>query len=425
MMGAMSAQPPILSGDLADGGAVGLLRACEERRITGELRFTGAGPEEGVAGVIRLIGGEIAVDQPARDDGMDSVDLLLDLESATYEVHQALPPLPVAKGDDYTKSGSLAVHVPVDLMTYCEKAGLTGVLELRHEGRRAEAVYEGGELVTIELDGHDATDLHEVFAWEQGRFWIRLDPEAPKKFAVEEPVADTLVDGWAPAPPQKREDTRKFLRVVEMALVDVLDQSEKARSPTRTSPPLPEPPKARPRPPTLPPPPKRRRDDQTVRLVYLTGKRSPKKRAEAVSSTRHVQAGGERAEIGAEAAPERRAHPEEENPMAKKRRKKKQSPAKSAPAEAKSEEKAEVKKADAKKADAKRADAKRAEKKPAPKKPEAAAKEKETPAQEKAPAGDAAVNVWVQIGTASAWALGVLALGLLILFVLGQLPPVE
>lgn len=410
----MSAQPPILSGDLADGGAVELLRECEARRVTGELRFRGAAHDEGTTGIIRLIGGQIALDQTPRDDGMDSVDLFLDLDSATYEVHQALPPLPVAKGGDYEKSGSLAVHVPVDLMTYCEKAGLTGVLELRHEGRRAEAVYEGGELITIELDGKDATDLHEVFAWEQGRFWIRLDPEAPKRFELkDESLVDTLVDGWAPAPPQKREDTRKFLRVVEMALVEVLDSSEKARSPTRTSPPLPPPPKARPRPPTIPPPPTRRRDEQTVRLVYLTGKRSPVRRTESVSSTRHVQAGGERAEVGAEAAPERRAHTEEEKPMAKKRRKNKKKasskPAAKSPmptpknVEATREAKVEAKKA-AKKEERPAVDA---------------------PKGSDAPGAEAVASPWMQVATASAWAFGVLVLGLLILFVLGKLPPVE
>jgi len=422
MMGAMSAKPPILRGDLADGGAVELLRACEARRITGELRFTGAAHDDGVSGVVRLIGGEIAVDQPPRDDGLDPVDLLLDLDSATYEVHQALPPLPVAKGDDHEKSGSLAVHVPVDLMSYCEKAGLTGVLELRHEGRRAEAVYEGGELITIELDGQDATDLQEVFAWEQGRFWIRLDPEAPQRFELEEEPLDDegLVDGWAPAPPKKRENTRKFLRVVEMALVDVLDRSEKARSPTRTSPPLPEPPKARPRPSTIPPPPTRRRDEQTVRLVYLTGKRSPVERAESVSSTRHVQKGGERAErVGAEAAPERRARIEEDQPMAKKRRKKK----KKTPAKRSAQPKASESKASESKASEPKDEA-------APKKaaagPEKPSDPKSSKSADSGPSSPPApASPWMPIATASGWALGVLGLGLLILFVLGQLPPVE
>ncbi len=394
----MATRPPSLRGDLRDGGVVEVFRRCEAGRVTGLLRFWGEGPDAGVEGEVRLFGGEIAVDQEPRDDGQDPVDVFLDLEAGRWEIAPSLPPLPVSRGTDVQRTGSLAVHVPVDLMSYCEQAGLTGVLELTHEGRKAEAVYEGGELLAIELDGRDATDLHEVFAWEQGRFKVTLDLEAPRRLAAE-PISELPPgDDWAPAPPQKRENTRQFLRVVEMALVDVLDQSEKARSPTRTSPPLPPPPKARPRPETVPPPPRRGRADQTVRLVYLTAEPSPVKREEVSESTRHVRSDVSAEKVGA--APS----PEERKPMAKKRRK---NPPRSRPAPSKEPDVAAS---------------------AAPKPAAEAAKATTPPASKPAPAtpgGSGLVPALQQMGAASAWALAVVLLGLVILFVLGKLPAVQ
>lgn len=314
-------RPSVLSGTLSEGGAIELLRELEEKRITGELRFE----SDDEAGMIALYGGAIAVEQELRGDGRDSVDVLLELTDGRYEIRPRLPTLPVSKGDDFVKTGSLAVHVPADLMGYCEGGGLTGRLELRHEGRRAEAIYDAGELLAIELDGREDVDLSEVFGWEQGRFRIELDPEAPARFRAaeeaptteyvavpkeevpgarrEEPPREAPQD--APARDSKREDTRQFLRVVEMALVDVLDKSERARSPTRTSPPMPPPPKARPRPPAMPPPPpKKRPDDHTVRLIYLGG--DPPK-IQRDTSTRHVAKGRASETALTVARPERRA----------------------------------------------------------------------------------------------------------------------
>jgi hypothetical protein len=269
------ARPPVRSGEL-EGAAIDLLRELEQDRITGVLRFE----SDGASGEILLYGGEIAVDQLPRDDGKDPLDVFLALERARYEIHQRLPPLAVAKGDDYDKTGSLAVHVPADLMNYCERGGLTGTLELVKGDRRAEAVYRAGELIAIELDGRDDADLSDVFGWDEGRFHIEVDPDAPARVEQAEAV---------PAPAKKREDTQKFLRVVEMALVDVIARSEKARSPTRTSPPLPPAPKSRP--PVSASPPMRRTDEHTVKLIYLSGEPS---HALKDSSTRHVTVGGSR-----------------------------------------------------------------------------------------------------------------------------------
>lgn len=418
------ARPPVLSGEIPVGGAIELLREVEVRSITGVLRFESIDS----SGEIHLYGGEIAVDQPNAEPGTDPVDALLSIDSGTYEVHQRLPPLAVSRGDDYEKHGSLAVHVPADLLNYCELAGLSGVLELTHEGQQAKATYSRGELLAIELNGEDA-DLSFVFAWERGRFRVRLDAEAAARAEeanLEPPPPLPQEQAWSA--PEKGESTRQFLRVVEMALADVTHESEKARSPSRTSPPLPPPPKARPRPPSVPAPPRRRRDDQTVRLIFLSGDGAeigPPDR-----STRHI--GGSRPEIELpEARPARRATPPPPDPrpserpdetesalMAKKKRKKKSSAKSKAPkTPPKAEEVEESEDVDV-------------EENAEPEVAQAAAEKSNDPVEDapkgppkkSAPASDPApVNPLAAFG----WAAAVFALGLCILAFLAAMPPVS
>ena len=434
-------RPPVLSGALRSGGAIELLRELEEKRITGELRFA-SGDEEGR---IAFYGGAIAAEQELRGDGRDPVDVLLEMQDGTYEIRPRLPALAVSKGDDLVKTGSLAVHVPADLMSYCERGGLTGRLELAHEGRRAEAIYDAGELLAIELDGRGDADLSEVFAWDQGRFRIELDASAPERARAAE---DAPTTEYVAVPKKRRDDTRQFLRVVEMALVDVLDSSERARSPTRTSPPMPPPPKARPRPPALPPPPppRRRTEEHTVRLIYLSGE--PATSTAADTSTRHVAKGRATEVALTDARPERRAasEPLEPDPMAKKPSKKK-SPAPEARTTPKAEVEAEAIEersdeaaeldARADSADDGQAEATSAKATEEPARSETARSEptrsetdRSEPARSETARSETVEPPAPKAAPESAlgnlgWAVGVLLLGVGILALLAQLPPLE
>jgi hypothetical protein len=424
-------RPPVLSGTLRRGGAIELLRELEEKRITGELRFESDDEE----GLISFYGGAIAADQELRGDGRDPVDVLLELQGGIYEIHPRLPVLAVSKGDDFVKTGSLAVHVPADLMSYCERGGLTGRLELSHEGQRAEAIYDAGELLAIELDGRGDADLSEVFAWEQGRFRIELDATASERIRS---VEDAPTTEYVAVPKKKRDDTRQFLRVVEMALVDVLDHSERARSPTRTSPPMPPPPKARPRPSALPPPPlpRRRVDDHTVRLIYLSG--DPPSPSAADTSTRHVAKGSATEVALTDARPERRAgtphrgatpQPPEPEPMAKQPSKKKKPASETrAPSKVREvEREVEVETADVEASGTSDLETSEVDPREQPRKVEIAAKPPATEDIElPLPTGEVAKPA--ESGTALegvAWAIGLLLIGIGILAILAQLPPLE
>ena len=164
------AHPLALRGEIDDGAAIDLLRDLEGRRVTGTLTFRAR--KSGETGSIELYGGEIAVEQPSATEGCDPVERFLEAGALEYQVQVRLPPLAVAQGSDQLKRGSLRVHVPADLMAYCERAGLTGVLKLSHEDRRAEAIYENGELLAIALDGRDDADLQQIFAWEEGVYTL-------------------------------------------------------------------------------------------------------------------------------------------------------------------------------------------------------------------------------------------------------------
>lgn len=307
------ATDPVLSGEIPTGGVLEVLREIEARRITGKIRFV-VGDE---SGEVELVGGQLAMDQDPLPDGSDPVEALLAARSGIYAVHSVLPALPVSQGDDHERRGSLAVHVPADLMSYCEQAGLTGALEMRNEGRVVEVVYETGEMLGIRLDGREDADLGEVFAWDQGSFRIvartqedvrsRLPPagepvhsaappEPPEDPAEREPTVR-----WArPEPPASdggatsryakvdgastgREDTgQQFLRVIEMALTDVVSVREKARASVRSQPP----PKARPsvRPPARP----ARAKDSTVRIVWIGGEPSVEQEVPAAAHAEAV-----------------------------------------------------------------------------------------------------------------------------------------
>lgn len=282
---------PLLQGEIDAEGIIPRLREIEETRSSGILLFEGDS-----TGEVHLVLGQIASDQPERADGEDAVELLLALRNGRFEVHQRLPPLPVSRGDQRSRKGSLEVHVPADLMNYCERAGLTGLLSFASEDAKVDVVYDRGELAGIRLEG--AEELNVIFGWEDGTFHVEatnapLDLDVLPEEEVEEAPAPSAPSSAPPAaPPSIRPVARPdntgqhFLRVVEVTLSDILREREERRPATRTSPPLPPLPKPRTHATFPPPRPKRPREDQTVRVIYLR----PNPAAPVVeSSTRHLR----------------------------------------------------------------------------------------------------------------------------------------
>ncbi|MEO0325296.1 MAG: DUF4388 domain-containing protein [Myxococcota bacterium] len=231
-------------GAIPDDGIVGVLRTVEAQSTTGVLRFQGP---QGEAGEVALLRGQIAADQPEGDSGVDPVEVLLALRGGRYALEQRLLPLPVSRGDHRMRSGSLVVHVPADLMNYCERAGLTGLLTLEQDGRRAEIVYARGDLEGIRLDGLD--QLHQVFSWESGKFRVEAHAQVPSLDVALDDADDAdpfdeadTTEFQRPARKAPRGETTTgthFLRVVEMELAEILREREERRPATKTSPPLP------------------------------------------------------------------------------------------------------------------------------------------------------------------------------------------
>jgi hypothetical protein len=263
-----------MSGEIPDGGMLDVLREIETRRITGRLRFTA----EGKTGDVAIVAGQIALDQETMKDGGDPVEVMLKLRRGHYVVHQRLPSLPISHGDDDHRSGSLEVHVPADLMNYCEQSGVTGTLRLQREANLAELVYDAGELLAIRLDGKEDADLSAVFSWDDGSFDIDVgrDVKALVPKSVPPPVAD---DSSEREPTThfvkaRADDTGKnFLKVVEVALTDVVETRERVRPKSHTSPARAPAPSVRPPPAAMPKmtAPTKRRRENTVRIAYLAG----------------------------------------------------------------------------------------------------------------------------------------------------------
>jgi hypothetical protein len=266
------AYEPAMSGEIPMEGMLDVLRQIEERRISGRLRFTAENEAgQGETGEVELVAGQLALNQEALPDGTDPVERLLVLRNGIFVVHQRLPPLAVSQGDEQNKRGSLAVHAPTDLMTYCEQAGLTGTLKLINAGSLVDMIYEAGELLAIRADGKDSADLSHVFSWEDGRFEIGVGRDVR-----------SLVPGGPPEDPADREPTtqfvrpgandtgKHFLKVLEVALTDIVDRRERAQHKGKGQTSRAPAPSVRPRPPAIPPsPPKKKVREPTVRMVIM------------------------------------------------------------------------------------------------------------------------------------------------------------
>jgi len=169
----MAAQA-VFEGSIPAEGVEGVLGGLEEVGTTGVLAFQSAGG----SGSIRLVHGQVA-DSETTDDEERALEVLLSLRDGEFAVYPKLPHLPVSRGTDTTRRGSLGVHPPADLMRYCENAGLTGRLLLELRGRLAIGYYEKGELDDVSIDGGTAADFVVALEWTEGTF--RVDAVPPPR----------------------------------------------------------------------------------------------------------------------------------------------------------------------------------------------------------------------------------------------------
>ena len=118
-------------GAIPQEGVRDVLGGLEELGTTGVLAFESTSG----SGTIQLVQGQVASNGTAAEQE-SALETLLSLRDGEFAVYPKLPHLPVSRGTDTTRRGSLGVHPPPELMRYCENAGLTGRLLLEHRGRR-------------------------------------------------------------------------------------------------------------------------------------------------------------------------------------------------------------------------------------------------------------------------------------------------
>lgn len=180
----------VFEGTIPAEGVGELLGGLEEIGTTGVLAFQSSSG----SGAIRLVHGLVADGTTAADEER-ALEVLLSLRDGEFAVYPKLPHLPVSRGTDTTRRGSLAVHPPADLMRYCESAGLTGRLLLEHRGRLAIGYYEKGELNDVSIDGGTAADFVLALEWTEGTF--RVDAVPPPR----ETLPPSLRDNASQTPP--------------------------------------------------------------------------------------------------------------------------------------------------------------------------------------------------------------------------------
>ncbi|NNE18495.1 MAG: DUF4388 domain-containing protein [Myxococcales bacterium] len=199
----------VFEGTIPEDGVGDLLGGLEEIRTTGVLTFQ----SEFGSGTVRLVQGQLADAETSADEER-ALQVLLTLREGEFAVYPKLPRLPVSRGTDTTRRGSLAVHPPADLMRYCEGAGLTGRLLLEHRGRLAIAYYEKGELQDVSIDGGTAADFVLALEWTEGTF--RVDAVPPPR----ETLPPALRDKASTAPP-KNPTVLPLLDAFEEGLADL------------------------------------------------------------------------------------------------------------------------------------------------------------------------------------------------------------
>ncbi|KPK17130.1 MAG: hypothetical protein AMJ62_02625 [Myxococcales bacterium SG8_38] len=199
----------VFEGIIPEEGIGELLGGLEEIGTTGVLAFQSTAG----SGTIRLLHGQIA-DREATAEEERALEILLSLREGQFAVYPKLPHLPVSRGTDTTRRGSLAVHPPTELMRYCENAGLTGRLLLEHRGRLAIGYYEKGELVDVSIDGGTAGDFVAALEWTEGTF--RVDAVPPPRETLPASLRNTTTD----APP-KNPTQLPLLQAFEAGLAEM------------------------------------------------------------------------------------------------------------------------------------------------------------------------------------------------------------
>lgn len=199
----------VFEGTIPAEGVGDLLGGLEQVGTTGVLTFQ----SESGSGTVRLVHGQVADGETSTDEER-ALQVLLTLRDGEFAVFPKLPHLPVSRGTDTTRRGSIAVHPPADLMRYCERAGLTGRLLLEHRGRLAIGYYEKGELNDVSIDGGTAADFVLALEWTEGTF--RVDAVPPPRETLPPSLRERASDA-----PRKNPTVLPLLEAFEEGLADL------------------------------------------------------------------------------------------------------------------------------------------------------------------------------------------------------------
>jgi hypothetical protein len=157
---------------LAESLVEQVITQCTEGRFTGLLRVRA---REG-DGEIRFLSG---IREDARfgvSTGDEALERLLRATSPKFEAVPRLPGLTGGFKQRLAAEGTFGELRPIDLLRYCESYALTCTLELVCKGKRAQATYHIGELVSIDTDGDAEADVAVMLDSNEGSYRFVLPP---------------------------------------------------------------------------------------------------------------------------------------------------------------------------------------------------------------------------------------------------------
>ncbi len=168
-----------------------VLARCTEAKFTGNLRIR----SPTVAGEIRFLSGIQEEVRFGISSGDEAFDRIKQCSNLTFDAVPCLPGIgPKAKGP-FPTEGSLGESRPVDLLRLCDGSALTCKLEFTCLGHTARAIYELGDMQSIEADGTDDSVVAAMLEASEGTYrFVLPEVDLPREARSQPPppMLDTV-----------------------------------------------------------------------------------------------------------------------------------------------------------------------------------------------------------------------------------------
>lgn len=199
-----------------------LVTHCQGAKLTGILRMRA---KEGI-GEIWFLSGITDEMHFGTSEGDEALERMRKATDATYELVARLPHPGGGFKKKFPIKGSVSTATPVTLMRYCERYALTCTLAVESKHVLVEAMYEMGDLVSVETTADDdgVTSMLEA---TEGTYEFKLPHvELPAGTPVLPPASPSIMES---IPPPESLGVRALLEIKPVAGKPTSDEAEVKR----------------------------------------------------------------------------------------------------------------------------------------------------------------------------------------------------